>query len=142
MKGTIMVKTDVEKVAGQFSAWRSTHTKRSPLPMHLWSEAVKLAQRDGINATAKALKVDRPSLKNWMAMFQGDAKTYVRNRSINGNTIDVPATGKISCLVEIQSSDGKMSLSVEAIGSTELVALLRALEPPAGSIVIRSVSVT
>lgn len=43
----------------------STHAVRSRLRDELWSAAVALSRRDGIDATARALDVDKPSLPKW-----------------------------------------------------------------------------
>ena len=56
---------DVEQLGRRFEEFRSTHAVRSRLPEELWAAAAKLARRDGIEATAQALDVDRPSLQKW-----------------------------------------------------------------------------
>ena len=56
---------DVEQLRRQFEEFRRTHPVRSRLPEELWASATKLARRDGIEATAQALDVDRPSLQKW-----------------------------------------------------------------------------
>ena len=43
---------------------------RSRLPEELWAAAVELVQRDGIDATARALDVDKPSLRKWSERLQ------------------------------------------------------------------------
>ena len=54
----------------RFAEFRSTHAVRSRLPEELWAAAAKLARRDGIEATARALDVDRPSLQKWTDRFE------------------------------------------------------------------------
>src|SRR6516162_5785792 len=56
---------DVERLRQQFVEFRQAHAVRSRLPEELWTAAVKLARRDGITATARALGLDRPSLQKW-----------------------------------------------------------------------------
>lgn len=56
---------DVEQVRRRWAEWRSTHAVRSRLPEELWAAAVELVQRDGMDATARALDVDKPSLRKW-----------------------------------------------------------------------------
>jgi len=48
---------------------------RSRLPEELWATAAKLARRDGITATARALGVDRPSLQKWTDRLEPRAST-------------------------------------------------------------------
>ena|SRR5271168_4449106 len=61
---------DVEQLRRQFEEFRRTHPVRSRLPEELWASATKLARRDGIEATAQALDVDRPSLQKWTNRFE------------------------------------------------------------------------
>jgi hypothetical protein len=61
---------DVEQLGQRFSELRNTHPVRSRLPEELWAAAAKLARRDGIEATALALDVDRPSLQKWTDRFE------------------------------------------------------------------------
>src|ERR1700689_1469132 len=56
---------DVEQLGRRFEEFRRTHPLRSRIPEELWAAATKLARRDGIEATAQALDVDRPSLQKW-----------------------------------------------------------------------------
>ena len=60
-----LYRDDVEQVRRRWAEWRSTHAVRSRLPEALWAAAVELVQRDGIDATARALDVDKPSLRKW-----------------------------------------------------------------------------
>src|ERR1700676_1716793 len=60
---------DVEQLRRRFEEFRSTHAVRSRLPEELWAAAAKLARRDGIEATARVLDVDRPSLQKWTDRF-------------------------------------------------------------------------
>ena len=62
---TALYRDDVEQVRRRWAEWRSTHAVRSRLPEELWAAAVELVQRDGIDATARALDVDKPSLRKW-----------------------------------------------------------------------------
>ena len=43
---------------------------RSRLPEELWAAAVELVQRAGIDATARALGMDKPSLGKWAGRNQ------------------------------------------------------------------------
>ena len=67
---TALYRDDVEQVRRRFAEWRSTHAVRSRLPEELWAAAAELVQRDGIDATARALDVDKPSLRKWTERLQ------------------------------------------------------------------------
>lgn len=48
-----------------FAEWRGKHAVRARLPEELWAVATELAERDGMDATARAPEVDKPRLRKW-----------------------------------------------------------------------------
>ena len=79
-QGSVSHREDVEQLGRRFTEFRSTHPVRSRLPEELWAAAAKLARRDGIEATALALDVDRPSLQKWMDRFEPGAQPRPRRQ--------------------------------------------------------------
>src|ERR1700704_3127272 len=77
-QGSASHREDVEQLGRRFAEFRSTHPVRSRLPEELWGAAAKLARRDGIEATAQALDVDRPSLQKWTNRFEPGVQVQVR----------------------------------------------------------------
>src|SRR5580704_9324197 len=69
---------DVEHLRRRFAEFRSTHPVRSRLPEELWAAAAKVARRDGMEATARVLDVDRPSLQKWTDRFEPAAQVQTR----------------------------------------------------------------
>jgi hypothetical protein len=69
---------DLEQLRRRFEEFRRTHAVRSRLPEELLSAAAKLARRDGIEATAQALAVERPSLRKWTDRFEPRAQVKPR----------------------------------------------------------------
>ena len=136
---------DVEQLGRRFAEFRSTHPVRSRLPEELWAAAAKLARRDGIEATARALDVDRPSLQKWTDRFEPGAqprpRRQERQRRADRTVSTAPAfvellaqtTGatlhgrETSCLVEVESQRGaKLRLELKAISTSTLAELIRA----------------
>ena len=112
---------------------------RSRLPEELWAAAAKLARRDGIEATAQALDVDRPSLQKWTNRFEPGAEAKPRKPRRQRQPRREPAapafvellagnTGAVaSCLVEVESPRGaKLRLELKAIPTGDLAELIRA----------------
>src|ERR1700674_2696872 len=107
---------DVEQLRRRFEEFRRTHAVRSRLPEELWAAAAKLARRDGIEATAQALDVDRPSLRKWTNRFEPEAKPRKPKRQRQARREPAAAafvellagtTGvAASCLVEVESPRG------------------------------------
>ena len=130
---------DVEHLGRRFEEFRRTHPVRSRLPEELWAAATKLARRDGIEATAQALDVDRPSLQKWTNRFEPRAEAIPRKPRRQRQSKREPAaaafvellagnTGAVaSCLVEVESPRGaKLRLELKAISTSELAELIRA----------------
>ncbi len=68
---------NIEQVRRQFAEYRPTPALRSRLPEAHWAAAAKLARRDEIEATARALDDDRPSLRKWTDSLQPNRSTTV-----------------------------------------------------------------
>jgi hypothetical protein len=129
---------DVEQLRRRFEEFRRTHAVRSRLPEELWAAAAKLARRDGIEATAQALAVERPSLRKWTDRFEPRAqvkpgKSPRRQPQGGGGApafVELLAastgTGN-SCLVEVESRQGcKLRLELKGIATSQLAELIRA----------------
>src|SRR5438045_1614013 len=118
-QGSASDREDVEQWGRGVEVLRGTHPVRSRLAGEMWVAAAKLARRDGIEATALALDVDRPSLQKWTDRFEPGVRVPARRprrqrkagRTVNaapafvellaqtaGATFD---GGETSCLVEV-----------------------------------------
>lgn len=128
---------DMEQLRQRFEEFRGTHAVRSRLPEELWAAAAKLARRDGMEATAQALDVDRPSLQKWTNRFEPVAKPRKPKRQRQARREPAAATfvellagttdAAASCLVEVESPRGaKLRLELKAIPTSALAELIRA----------------
>lgn len=129
---------DVEQARRRFAEFRQTHAVRSRLPEELWASAAKLARRDGITATARALGVDRPSLQKWTDRLEPRASIKPRKsarrqpRGASGAPafVELLAAGTgtgHSCLVEVESHQGgKLRLELKGVATSQLAELIRA----------------
>lgn len=132
---TTVYRDDVEQVRRRWAEWRGTHAVRSRLPEELWAAAVELVQRDGIDATARALDVDKPSLRKWTDRLQPQRQRRSRRSSekqrANGlpTFVELLASGSgtaTSCVVEVESPRGaKLRLELKGIQASELAELIR-----------------
>jgi transposase-like protein len=133
---TARYRDDVEQVRRRFAEWRSTHAMRSPLPEQLWAATGDLVQRDGIDATARALDVDKPSLRKWAERLQPRRQPRPRRSPPKRRANAMPAFVELlasgsstatSCLVEVESPlAGKLRLELKAIATNQLAELIRA----------------
>jgi hypothetical protein len=134
---TALYRDDVEQVRRRWAEWRNTHAVRSRLPEELWAAAVELVQRDGIDATARALDVDKPSLRKWAGRLNPARPQPTRRKSQpkeRANTlpafVELLASGSgtgTSCMVEVESPRGaKLRLELKGMQASELAELIRA----------------
>jgi hypothetical protein len=133
---TALFRDDVEQVRRRFAEWRDTHAVRSRLPEELWAAAAELVQRDGIDVTAQALDVDKPSLRKWTDRLQPRRQPRPRRSppkqraNAMPSFVELLATGSstaTSCLVEVESPrGGKLRLELKAIATSQLAELIRA----------------
>jgi hypothetical protein len=131
-----LYRDEVEQVRRRWAEWRSTHAVRSRLPEELWTAAVELVQRDGIEATARALDVDKPSLRKWTDRLQPQRQPRSRRspQKQRANTlpafVELLASGSStasSCVVEVESPRGaKLRLELKGMQASELAELIRA----------------
>jgi len=132
-----LYRDDVEQVRRRWAEWRSTHAVRSRLPEELWAAAVELVQRDGMDATARALDVDKPSLRKWTGRLHPAPPQPTRRKSQAKQRANaVPAFVELlasgsgtatSCMVEVESPRGaKLRLELKGIQPSELTELIRA----------------
>ena len=56
----------IDEVRARFEEWRQNRQGKSPIPDELWSAAVELARKDGVNRTAAELHLDGGKLKRRM----------------------------------------------------------------------------
>jgi Na+-transporting NADH:ubiquinone oxidoreductase subunit NqrF len=127
---------DVEQLRRRFEEFRRTHAVRSRLPEELWAAAAELARRDGMDATAEALDVDKPSLRKWADRLQPQRQPRARRSPRRRGARALPAFVELlasgsgaatSCLVEVESPrGGKLRLELRAIETRELAELIRA----------------
>ena len=133
---TALYRDDVEQVRRRWMEWRSTHAVRSRLPEELWVAAVELVERDGIDATARALDVDKPSLRKWAGRLSPTAAQPTRRKSQpKQKANDLPAFVELlasgsgtarSCMVEVEWPRGaKLWLELKGMQPSELAELIR-----------------
>jgi hypothetical protein len=130
-----LYRDDVEQVRRRWTEWRSTHAVRSRLPEELWAAAVELVERDGIDATARALDVDKPSLRKWAGRLTPTPSQPTRRKSqAKQRTSALPAFVELlasgsagsGCRVEVESSKGaKLRLELTGMPTSELAELIR-----------------
>ena len=125
-----IAREEVEQLRVRFAEHRQTHAARTRMPRELWAAAAKLARRDGITATARALAVDLSSMKRWterLAPLDKSRKPGKRPAPpafVELLAAEAPAT---SCRIEVESPRGaKLRLELRTMTTEQVTELVRA----------------
>ena len=116
---------DIDAVRIRFENWRQTREGRARIPDELWSAAVQVARRDGVNQTAAALHLDGGKLKRRM-MVTGS----VPDKAMPPAFVEmmVPqAVGGSECTIELEGRNGKLRIHWKGATAADLAGLSRTL---------------
>ena len=102
-----------EQVDERFKRWRSTRRRGTPIPEALWASAVGMARAQGLNRTARALRLDYYNLKKRLQCAEGGA--CARQAQPTFVELLTPrAGGSCECRVELQNARGaKMRIELK-----------------------------
>jgi hypothetical protein len=115
----------LEETRGRFEEWRSSRRGKARIPAELWSAAVEVARKEGINRTARELHVAWDDLKRRMATTeevrrQPDSPAFVE--LVAPQTQSVP-----ECILEVEGRQGKLRIQLKGASVSDLATLSRAL---------------
>ena len=115
----------IDEVRTRFENWRQTRKGKARIPDELWSAAVQVARRDGINQTAAALRLDGGKLKRRMM-----AADLVSDKTKPPAFVEVmvpQAVGGSECTIELEGRNGKLRIHWKGATAADLAGLSRAL---------------
>jgi hypothetical protein len=113
----------IDQLRRRLDAWRQSHRPRARIPEGLWNLAVKLAGRNGLNKTAKALRLDYYDLKKRLdaaaVVSQGPGPSFIELNS--------PVLSSIpECLIEFEARSGaKMKIHLKSMAMPDLSTVSR-----------------
>jgi len=113
----------IDEVRARFEEWRKNRQGKSPIPDELWSAAVQLARKDGINRTAAELHLDGGKLKRLMVEKKTSGKpvpAFVE--LLTPRAISIP-----ECTIELEGRHGTVRIQLKGASALDLAALSRAL---------------
>jgi hypothetical protein len=91
----------IESVRDQFAEWRA-QGRRGRIPERLWMAAVEVAQRQGVHAVSRALRLNYSALRRRVESAGGgrtEASAFVE-------LTDMLAAESVGCVVEIEKGNG------------------------------------
>jgi|SRR5215471_2443933 len=116
----------LESARMQFEQWRKTRTRRAPIPDELWSMAIGLARREGVNRIAQQLHLDAGKLKRLLVAADSRRRKRRRQPAFVELIAPLPSAAP-GCVVEFESTGGsKMRIHWEAGTAPDWTNLLRA----------------
>ena len=116
------VPDDLLALSKQLEQWRNSHPARTRLPEAFWTAAVDMAQRHGLHRTTKLLRMDYTRLKKRLPDTAAPAGTVPASFL---EWVTPPASTAAECVVEWESSRGRMRLAMKGV-TPDWAGLLRA----------------
>jgi len=115
----------LEEARGRFEEWRSHRRGKARIPAELWSAAVEVARKEGINRTARELHVAWDDLKRRMA-----TTGEVRRQPGSPAFVELAATQTESvpeCTLELEGRRCKLRIQLRGASASYLATLSREL---------------
>jgi len=116
---------DIEQVRTHFEYWRQSRRGKARIPDELWSAAVEVARRDGVNQTATALHLDGGKLKRRM-MADGPVPDKTMPQAFVEMVVP-QVMGMSECTIELEGRKGTLRIHWKGATAADLAGLSRAL---------------
>jgi hypothetical protein len=116
---------NLDEVRTRFENWRQNRQGKQPIPDELWSAAVEVARRDGVNAAAAALHLDGGKLKRRML-----AADSVPGKAMPPTFVELmtpPTVDLRECTIELEGRKGKLRIHWKGATPADVATLSRAL---------------
>ena len=124
--------TEIESASGidgarsRFEDWRKSRPRKTAIPEELWSLAVNVARREGVNRTAQQLHLDGGKLKRLLVAADGGKRKRRRQSGFVELIAPVPSADP-GCIIEFESAGGsKMRIHWNTAAPPDWTGLLRA----------------
>jgi hypothetical protein len=116
----------IDDVRARFEDWRETRKGKARIPDELWSAAIAVARRDGINQTAAALHLDGGKLKRLMlAAKPSPGKTMPPATFVE---LMNPLIGGLpECTIELEGQNRKLRIHLKGATAADVSGLGRVL---------------
>jgi hypothetical protein len=117
----------IEQLRRRFERWRNSRSRTAAIPEELWTGAIEAARQEGVNRTARALRLDGGKLKRLLVAADAGAKRRHPSPPTFVELIAPPSAGPAGCVIEFESQSGsKMRIQWKATVPPDWADLLRA----------------
>jgi len=128
-RGRRSLAAEIDKVRSRFEPWRQTRHGKERIPDELWSAALEVARRNGVNRTAAVLHLDGGKLMRQMVAAGMIAEKPTPPAFIElvapRSAASTPAEPEYT--IELESQSGTMRIHCKGVTATELATLSQAL---------------
>ena len=116
---------NLEEAKARFEEWRQNRRGKARIPAELWSAAVEVARKEGINRTARELHVAWDDLKRRMAPMgevpqQPGSPAFVELVAPRAESVP-------ECMIELEGRRGKLRIQLKGAPASYLATLSREL---------------
>ena len=121
----------VDQVLTRFGQWRQNRLGKARIPDELWTAAMEVARREGVNRTAAVLHLDGGKLKRRMV-----AANMVSERAIPPAFVELFAPQTVAVpeyTVELEGRRAKLRIHLKGATASDLTSLSRTLWDAAAS---------
>ena len=115
----------LEEATKRFEEWRNNRSGKARIPAELWSAAVEVARKEGINRTARQLHVAWDDLKRRMETT-GEAPQKQASPAFV-ELVAPPTSSVAECTLEVEGRRGKLRIQLKGASASDLATLSRAL---------------
>ena len=112
----------LEEAKARFEEWRNIRQGKARIPAELWSAAVEVARKEGINRTARELHVAWDDLKRRMP-----ATGTVPQRPAFVELVTPQVHSVPECTLEVEGRGGRVRIQLRGASASYLATLSREL---------------
>lgn len=121
-RGNNVTIISLEEARVRFEEWRKRRRGKARIPAELWSAAVEVARKEGINRTARELHVAWDDLKRHMP-----ATGAVPQQPAFVELVTPPVQSVAECTLEVEGRRGKLRIQLKGASASDLASLSRVL---------------
>ena len=112
----------LEEAKARFEEWRNNRRGKARIPAELWSAAVEVARKEGVNRTARELHVAWDDLKRRMPATGAVPQQTAFVELVTPRVQSVP-----ECTLEVEGRRGKLRIQLKGASASDLASLSRVL---------------
>jgi hypothetical protein len=121
-RGNNVAIISLEEAKVRFEEWRKNRRGKARIPAELWSAAVEVARKEGINRTARELHVAWDDLKRHMP-----ATGAVPQQPAFVELVTPQVQSVAECTLEVEGRRGKLRIQLKGASASDLASLSRVL---------------